>query len=254
MKILPIASGSTGNCTYIESAGCKLLLDVGVSVKRIQVGLAMVGKSLTDIDAIVISHQHTDHISALPQLAKQFAIPILSSAKNLNALNKVLPAQYPREVLGVGTRLEYRGLTIENHAVPHDCIEPLVFVFEEQGKRYGHFTDLGHVPEALKRVVASLHAMTLESNYDPQLLAQGPYPAFLKKRISGGRGHISNQIAMDLASKHGSKLQTLILGHLSKTNNQPQKVLDQFLPLKKIHAHIKLGIARPDRAMSVVEL
>ena len=107
--------------------------------------------------------------------------------------------------MAAGDVLCFDELRVEAYAVPHDCAEPLVFVFEAEKKRYGHFTDLGTVPEQLKALMPDLDALVLEANYDVQMLAVGPYPWPLKKRISGGRGHLSNDVARDIAQTHSSE-------------------------------------------------
>ena len=255
MKIFPIASGSTGNCTYIESAHHRILLDVGISTGRIQAALATVGRSLTEIDAIFLTHAHHDHIAALPVLTKKVRIPIWTTQGTYGQIKAKLPKAYPVEVIASDAVLAFDQLRIETYAIPHDCVEPVVFVFDGDGKRYGHFTDLGAVPDHIRKLLPNLDALVLESNYDPLMLREGPYPWPLKKRISGGRGHLSNDIAVDMAAHHISdRLQYLVLGHLSQNNNTPAKVLESFLPLKKIHAQLKLGIARPEQPTQIMVL
>ena len=228
---------------------------MGISTGRIQSALNGINRSLSDIDAILLTHAHHDHIAALPVLSKKYRIPIWTTKGTYGQIKSKLPLGYPVELIASDAVLTFKKLKVEAHPIPHDCVEPVAFVFDADQKRYGHFTDLGSVPDHLKKLMSSLDAMLLESNYDPLMLQNGPYPWSLKKRISGGRGHLSNELSVHIAATcSSSRMKYLVLGHLSQNNNTPAKVLESFLPLKKISASLKIGIARPDQPTQIIDL
>ena len=172
----------------------------------------------------------------------------------MGAIAGLVSPGYPVNVLQ-GEELALNDIGIHALPVPHDCVEPLAFVFEQRQKFYGHFTDLGYVPDALTPYFERLDALTLESNYDPWMLRHGPYPRYLQTRIEGKTGHLSNPAALETVKLHTRlKLKYLVLGHLSQKNNTPAKVLDTFLPLKSARAQMKMAIARPDKPLPTMDL
>jgi phosphoribosyl 1,2-cyclic phosphodiesterase len=228
MRIISLQSGSNGNCIYVEAGGVRLLFDAGVSGATAAERLAHHGRDIRTVDALIISHDHSDHIRSAGIFQRKFGIPLYVTSRTLAAaqtrctLGKLKEVQHFRSS---GT-LRFGSATVHAVPTPHDGEDGAVFIVDDGKRRLGIMTDLGHVFQDLGRLVASCDAVLLESNYDPVMLANGPYPRFLKERIKGPRGHISNREAAELiASASGSRLQRAFLGHLSEQNNSPDAAL-----------------------------
>ena len=228
MKVISLQSGSNGNCIYVEAGGSRVLLDAGISGKQAELRLAEHGRSIRDVDAVLISHDHCDHARGIGIFQRKFGLPVYVTAETLRAAQS-------RQALGelgevrpfvAGERLELDGLSVQTIPTPHDGVDGVAFVLDDGRRRLGVLTDLGHPFAGLGDVIASLHAVLLESNYDPEMLAAGPYPEFLKRRIAGRGGHISNDESAGLVKAWASpRLQWACLAHLSEQNNDPHLAL-----------------------------
>ena len=220
MQFISLQSGSNGNCLYLETGGARILFDAGISGIAAEKRLASLGKDIRDIDALIISHDHSDHSKCAGIFQRKYGIPLYISKKTLDATNigKLNTVHH----FHPGETMEFGSLSVETIPTAHDGADGASFIISEKGKRLGIFTDLGHVFHGLGDAIASLDAVFIESNYDPGMLARGPYPEFLKRRISGDGGHISNQESAELLSKRGSNLRWACLGHLSEQNNLPE--------------------------------
>ncbi len=241
MKTISLQSGSNGNCIYVESNGTKLLFDAGISGIQAEKRLAHHGIDIRDVDALIISHDHADHVKCAGIYQRKYGIPIYTTEQTLKTacschdLGRIddLTFFHPGEAIDLGS------VSVQTVPTPHDAAEGCVFVVESHGHRLGILTDLGHVFDSLHEVVSSLNAVFLESNYDPQMLEQGPYPPFLKKRIKGLEGHISNiESAELLCSADPTRLQWACLAHLSENNNDPglalkthERIVDHDFPV-----------------------
>ena len=229
MIAISLQSGSSGNCIYVETEGARLLFDAGISGVQAEERLAAQGRDIRDVDAVIISHDHSDHIRHAGVLQRKYGLPVfvtpatLAAASSRCSLGKMKDIRHFRsnDKLRIGDVLVYAIPT------PHDGADGSAFVIESGEKRLGILTDLGHVFKNLVHIVASLDAVFLESNYDPEMLAQGPYPAYLKQRIKGPRGHISNVEAAEvlLHASLSNRLQWACLAHLSEQNNHPDVAL-----------------------------
>ena len=233
-------SGSNGNCIYVEAGGGKFLFDAGISGSRARQRLARHGRDVADVDAVLISHDHVDHSHSMGIFHRKFGLPIYVTAKTYQAASR-----YPLgEIDGpnhftAGESLRFGKVTVETIATPHDGADGVVFVVDDGRRRLGILTDLGHVFDELESIVGSLDAVLLESNYDPDMLANGPYPDFLKRRIEGPGGHLSNFQAADVLQSNASgRLKWVCLAHLSEDNNTPslalkthRRILGKRLPL-----------------------
>ena len=224
MKLISLQSGSNGNCLYVEAAGVRLLIDAGISGISAERRLAAHGIDIRDVDALLISHDHTDHISHAGIFQRKFDMPVhgtkrtLAAAERRKKLGKLHTVCHFRS----GATMEFRGVRVETLPTAHDATEGVGFIIDDGSSRLGVLTDLGHVFEGLSDAVSTLDAVFIESNYDPRMLAQGPYPAYLKDRISGASGHISNAECARLILDHGRGLKWACLGHLSEQNNHPE--------------------------------
>jgi len=228
MQVISLQSGSNGNCVYVEAGGKKLLFDAGISGSCAEERLAVHGRDIRAVDALIISHNHSDHISSAGVFQRKFGIPLyvtprcLSAAQTRCSLGKLKEVHHFRS----GSSIRIGGLTIHTIPTPHDGEDGVVFVIDDGLHRLGILTDLGHVFQDLGRTIASLDAVLLESNYDPEMLANGSYPRFLKTRIKGPGGHISNREAAELlAGAAGGRLRWACLAHLSEENNSPELAL-----------------------------
>lgn len=226
MRVVALQSGSNGNCVYVESGETRLLFDAGISGVCAQTRLAYYGISIRDVDALFISHDHTDHVSTAGIFHRKFQIPVWMTEKTHQAarhkVGKVADVRY----FQAGTAFPFQGVRIETIRTPHDAAEGVCFVVDDGKCRFGICTDLGHIFNGLADVVASLDGVLLESNYDPQMLEDGFYPPELKARVRGKRGHLSNFDAAELLEKSGKRLKTVFLGHISEENNCESLVLE----------------------------
>lgn len=228
MFVIALQSGSNGNCYYVEAEGVRLLVDAGISGVLAQERLARHGLDIRAVDALLISHDHSDHCQSMGVYQRKFGLPIHVTGKTLHAadrrqrfgpLDRILPFH-------AGAVLRFGAVAVQTVRTPHDGADGVVFVIDDGRRRLGILTDLGHVFPGLEEVIGSLDAVILESNYDPEMLRDGPYPAFLKKRIRGPGGHLSNVEAAELLrSGGGSRLKWACLAHLSADNNHPELAL-----------------------------
>jgi phosphoribosyl 1,2-cyclic phosphodiesterase len=240
MNVISLQSGSNGNCIYVEAGGRKLLFDAGISGSRAADRLARHGRNIAEVDAVVISHDHVDHSRSMGIFHRKFKLPIYATAKTHRAAGRyALGRINDFRHFAAGDTLHFGPLTVETISTPHDGADGVAFVVDDGRRRLGILTDLGHVFSALEAVVASLDAVLLESNYDPQMLAAGPYPEFLQERIKGPGGHLSNfEAAEVLKSNAPQRMQWVCLAHLSEHNNTPalalkthRRILGKRLPL-----------------------
>ncbi|MCB9858741.1 MAG: MBL fold metallo-hydrolase [Phycisphaerales bacterium] len=228
MLSFSLQSGSNGNSIYVEAGDARLLFDAGISGRQMALRLAARGRDPADCDAVIISHEHTDHVCGLRVLQKKYGVPAYLTERTWRAArNRVGPLTDVRRFTA-GEAFTIKGVTIHTIRTPHDAVDSVCFVVEHDGKRLGIFSDLGHPFAALRDALNDVDAAYLESNYDPEMLEFGPYPAHLKQRIASDAGHISNQEAAALSRTvaRGSRLKWLGLAHLSEQNNAPELALD----------------------------
>lgn len=232
MQIASIGSGSKGNATLIRSGSTLLLLDCGFSLPRLRFGMAELGHQLSDISAVLVTHEHSDHIAGILPLVKEYQISTFLSAGSARALSK--KGVYPNlHFVTPGIPFRLGELEILPVLVPHDANEPVQYVFSNGDGKLGVLTDLGHVSYGVQTYFGDCTELLLEFNYDQQLLAEGSYPPSLKQRIAGPHGHLSNDQALELLKKAKIEgLRKLIIGHISQNNNDPklvQSMLEQHL-------------------------
>ena len=241
MTAIALQSGSSGNCIYVESRGIKLLFDAGINGRQAEARLAAHGRDIREVDAVIISHDHGDHIRHAGVYQRKYGLPLYVTRKTYDTAVKRHPLGKLKDVRffhSDGT-LCFGDLLVEAIATPHDASDGAAFVISSCDKRLGIMTDLGHAFDGLAGVLGSLDAVFIESNYDADMLEHGPYPAFLKKRIKGPEGHLSNVEAAELLKAiAGKRLKWACLSHLSEQNNNPavvlqthRDILQQDLPL-----------------------
>lgn len=226
--ISSLNSGSNGNCYYIGNENEAVLVDVGISCREVERRLANLGLSPGKLRAVFISHEHIDHISGVTVLARKYDLPVYITPATLISSKLVLPTSLIRS-FNVNVAVTIGGLSITAFGKEHDAADPCSFIVECQGVTAGVFTDIGMVCNQVIHHFKQCNAAFLESNYDEQMLEEGSYPFHLKRRIRGGKGHLSNAEALELFTNHRPGNMThLILSHLSKNNNSPLLVEKLF--------------------------
>ena len=231
MRFYPIANGSSGNCYYIGTEGKKYLVDAGISFRRISQALAAIETDISEISGIFITHEHSDHISGIPMIAKKTKMDIFSSPGTLREIRKKyeeIPLSRFHD-LSADCYQDIEGLKICPFSVFHDAAEPLGYVFEniKAGKKIGIVTDTGKTEDNIMEAIRDVNLLVLEANYDEHTLKNGDYPALLKRRILSSEGHLSNlaaaRVLYDISAEG---LSLVFLGHLSKENNLPYLAKD----------------------------
>jgi phosphoribosyl 1,2-cyclic phosphodiesterase len=221
MKVCLLASGSKGNALFIEAGDTRLLVDAGLSARELQSRLAAIGVDPSSLHAIVISHEHNDHIRGAGTLSRRFHIPLLTSHVAASQL-RTLIGKTEQIDFSAGDGFAFRDLHIEPFPISHDAADPVGFVIESSEGRVGVATDLGIVTRLVQARLSGCRVLVLESNHDEQMLLNGPYPWHLKQRIKSRQGHLSNgdsaQLLEDLLH---DGLDGVLLAHLSETNNDP---------------------------------
>ena len=227
MKMCSIASGSSGNCIYIGTEATHLLVDVGISCKRTVEGLNELGLTGKDIDGILITHEHADHISGLGVMCRKFGIPIYATEGTIAAIKKVSNLGVIDDslfrVVRADEKFILKDITVNPMKISHDAAQPVAYRYQYGSKRMAVATDLGTYDEYTVESLRGMDALLLEANHDINMLQVGPYPYALKQRILGNKGHLSNELSGRLLSRllHDN-LKAVFLGHLSKENNMAE--------------------------------
>lgn len=221
-------SGSNGNCYYVGNGSEAVLVDAGISCRETENRMQSLGLDMQSVKAIFISHEHSDHITGLRILSKKYQLPVYITSHTLRECPMHVEAHLVRS-FSADTPLSIGGLSITPFKKSHDASDPHSFVIGDGVVNIGVFTDIGIVCPQVIRYFRKCHAVFLEANYCPDMLANGGYPIYLKRRISGDTGHLSNMQALELFTKFKTRRLThLILSHLSENNNDPQIVNELF--------------------------
>lgn len=218
-----LASGSKGNCVWVQAGKTSLVIDCGISVKQLRQRAESVGANPQGLGGVLLSHDHGDHIGGIPRLLDALNLDLYTHHIVMRRSRHLAAEGTPREY-GWGECFEVGGLEITALPLPHDANGTCGFLFSYQGRTAAHLTDLGHVPPALRQALMEVELLSIESNHDERMLEEGPYPEFLKKRVASQVGHLSNaacaELVADLAVE--GRLQHAVLAHLSETNNTPE--------------------------------
>lgn len=248
-----IASGSKGNCGLYRAGKTVILIDLGVSLRKITTALASHGLGLADVSAVLLTHEHIDHVKGLQMFLKKADAPVFASRGTADALAEKDPACAGRlHAFDSGEALWVHDVDIATFATPHDAADSVGYVLAHGNHRFGYATDLGFVPREAAALLRGCGTVVLESNHDPHMLQAGPYPYALKMRVAGPSGHLSNPdcavFAADLV-RHGTR--SLVLAHLSEKNNMPALALQQTaaalrgLPDCAVQVAPREGMAQP---------
>jgi phosphoribosyl 1,2-cyclic phosphodiesterase len=230
MRFAVLGSGSRGNATLIEANGTRVLLDCGFALREIETRLAAVAARPDELTAIVVTHEHGDHVAGVARLALRYGIEVWASPGTWKGASRAAGngAEPPRLRLfpSHARKLRIGALTLRPIPVPHDAREPCQFVFEGDGRRLGVLTDTGTITPRICEALRDCDALMLECNHDPELLRTGPYPPSVQQRVGGAFGHLSNaQAAALLARIHHPGLGRVLLSHISRQNNRPELAL-----------------------------
>lgn len=228
MRVCAIASGSSGNCVYVGHKGNHFLVDAGISGKKVEAGLAFIGVDPGELKGILITHEHSDHIQGIGVLARRYEIPLYATAETFCGMlkGKTNIGRIDEELLHEivpNHEICFGEVTVKAHSVSHDAANPVCYTFSAEGFKAALVTDLGVYTERIVDAISDAQILYLESNHDVNMLMVGAYPYYLKQRILGERGHLSNDTAAELVCKvlH-TGLKYVILAHLSKENNLPE--------------------------------
>ena len=218
-----LGSGSSGNCSLVEAAGVKLLVDAGFSAKRIAERLAGVGVKPEEIRGILVTHEHVDHVAGIPVWSRRYGTPIYTNRLTAEVLAKEADGVQWRTFI-TGSEFEIEGVKVQSFPISHDAVEPVGFVIQSEGVRLGFLTDLGFATRVVVERVKEVHTLLIETNHDEKLLqADTKRPWAVKQRIFSRHGHLSNAAAADvLAQMVGGNLRRAVLGHLSGDCNSPE--------------------------------
>ncbi len=225
LRFTNLASGSRGNATLICAGATRVLLDCGLGIRALTARLAQRGVAVESLTAVIVTHEHADHLGGVASLVRRHPIPVWLSAGTRAAWAHApegadIHLVSPHECFVIGS------LEVQPYPVPHDAREPCQFVFGDGATRLGVLSDAGSVTPFMRRQLDACDALLLEFNHDAQMLAAGPYPEMLKRRVGGGYGHLNNdQAAQLLGAIDCSRLQHLVAIHLSEKNNQPALAL-----------------------------
>lgn len=227
VRVEVLGSGSRGNCTFVQGGRTRILLDAGFSRAEIVRRLATIGERPDDLDALVLTHEHGDHVRGVPVLARRHGLPVACHADtwtHAGLVDEGLPEWIPVEA---GRPLELGDLRLEPFTVPHDAVTTLGYRITAEGLVACYCTDLGHVTSLVRERLRGANVLVVESNHDLDLLRDGPYPWHLKQRVGGRHGHLSNDAAAELlAEVVDGECFAVALAHLSETNNEPCLALD----------------------------
>ncbi|MFB6318293.1 MBL fold metallo-hydrolase [Saccharicrinis sp. FJH54] len=251
VEICAIASGSNGNCYYVGNGTDAVLVDVGISRKQVLLRMEAMGLDKHKVRAIFISHEHADHMRGVKVLSKVLDIPVYLTKKTYeSSWNPNRPGKYaffePDQPVSIGS------VTVHPFLKNHDAIEPCSFRIEINGKQVGVFTDIGEPCDNMISHFKQCDAMFLETNYDEEMLWNGPYPYYLKQRVASSNGHLSNFQALTLLQEHaGSNLNHVLLSHLSQENNTPELAVKTF---EKVNARYNIQLTSRVEASKVFTL
>lgn len=228
MKIASIASGSNGNCYYIESDNDAILVDAGISTKQIIGRMVKLGLSMSKVRGVFISHEHTDHVSGVDVLSRKYDLPVFITPKTYSLCGKIINDSL-LNFFCPGKQLTLGKIHVHPFLKSHDAAEPCSFSVSSERWNVSVMTDIGLECSNVISNIRNADAVFLESNYDDEMLEKGPYPEFLKKRIASELGHLSNTQAGLLVLEHASsKLKHVFLSHLSEKNNTPELAHETF--------------------------
>ena len=261
LNFCSLYSGSSGNSLFVQNENTNILIDAGESARKIENALSSINVPIEKIDAIVVTHEHLDHVKSIGTLSSKYNIPVYATEKTWSAMpvqsakiNKKLQRLFSSSIdFTVG------DLQLHPFSIPHDAADPCGFNIKSGNKKLSIATDLGHITPEIITNLRDSSFILLESNYDPEILKFSRYPYYLKQRISGTNGHLSNIDAGNLISKLiGANLQSIMLGHLSKENNFPElaykTVVDELINNKCDISKLDINVATRIQPSKIIKI
>ncbi len=265
VSVAVLASGSQGNSTIISSSTTHILVDAGVSCRELCKRLKSVGQDPHSLSAILITHEHADHIAGLRVLAKKLNVPVFmtgathhSWARALRDENGELPTLEKLEVFSSGRTFQVGDITVTPFTIPHDAADPVGFTFRADGVKVAVATDLGYLPVSVIDHLRGCEVLVVESNHDLEMLRGGPYPWSVKQRVMSRVGHLSNDaLAEFFASDYDGHAAYVVLAHLSEQNNHPEvarRAAEHALGTRRTLLHNRVLLATQSEAMEPIRL
>ena len=250
-----------GNCLYVESRNTKILIDAGVSLKKIEEGLNILNIKPSSLDGILVTHEHSDHIQSLGNLSKKYNLPVYANSKTFDAMPKQTDKISTENIkkFNVNENFAIKDIEITSFSIPHDAVNPCGFNIKNGSKQLSIATDIGHMTSTVLKQLEESKFILIESNYDTEVLKCSKYPFSLKQRISGPNGHLSNETASKVINYllHNN-LKTAMLGHLSKESNFPelayQTVVDEIINSGTDISQLNLSIASRDTVGNLIHI
>lgn len=230
MRFCVLGSGSKGNATYIKVGDTAILIDAGFSGIEIKRRLAAVGEDFSSLDAILVTHEHNDHIRGVPVLSRQGGIPVFANNATYSAAGDRLDKLASCRSFDTGVSFVFQDVTIHPFSISHDTADPVGFIISDGLLSLGYCTDTGAVSRLMAHRLAECHGLILETNHDPEMLKKSAYPPYLKQRIRGKQGHLANRDAA-LFLKHllHDGLEHVVLAHISESNNSPDVAFSEVM-------------------------
>ena len=224
----PLASGSKGNCLYFGSSEKKILIDVGISCRALNLRLQEIGVSLDEIDAIFVTHDHTDHIAGLKVVTSRYQIPIVANSETAKGIVTTLGVCPSFKIFSTGESFTYGDIEVSTYSIPHDTMDPVGFTFTHDGVKWGVCADLGFATPLVAQRLKGCDYLYLEANHEPDLVHHSKRPMVYKQRVLGRTGHLSNQACGELLRGiYHPGLKHVYLAHLSGECNQPELALEK---------------------------
>ncbi len=256
IQLCVLASGSRGNATFFSDGTTRILIDAGLSGKEIERRLTSRNLAAAALDAILVTHEHSDHIQGVGVLSRRFKLPVYISEATHAAAARYLGKLHRQVPFRCGEGFTINQIAIHPFSTSHDAADPAGFTLETNGYKVGFATDLGIVTHMVRRHLAGCDTLVLEANHDPEMLLEGPYPWPLKQRIKGRSGHLSNNDTRDLIGDlcH-ARLRHIIFAHLSEQNNYQEKLLDTVRSaVEKEKKDISVTVARQDVCSRLIRI
>ena len=259
-KFCNLYSGSSGNCSFVGTDNINILVDCGESQKKISNALESIGKDISKIDAIIVTHEHSDHVKNLGAISKKYNIPVYANEKTFENMPEQtsLIDEKNKKIFNTDDHFEIGDLKIYPFHIPHDAAEPCGYNIYNGDKKISIATDIGHMDNNILKKLEESQFLLLESNYEPEILKYAKYPYYLKQRIAGPNGHLSNQEAgLTITKLVYSGVNNIMLGHLSKQTNFPElayKTVMEEIIKSKINSELSLNVASRLKPSKVIEV
>ena len=260
MRFCPLCSGSSGNSTYIEAGNIRILIDAGLSCKRITALMNEIGADPAQLTAILVTHEHSDHIKGIEILSSKYSVPVYANRECWSAMRNQMARVKPSEICVFESDKTFYigGVEVFPFTTYHDSVHSVGFVIRYKEHKVAVCTDIGHIDKRILEILSGCELVLLEANHDVDMLMAGSYPYLLKKRILSGTGHLCNEdCANTLVELYHRGVRNAILGHLSKENNYPELALitvHSALKAAGIDDKMQIALALRDRPTGIFEL